>query len=1102
MIKYFIFILIINVAFSQTPSQIKQAKSFIKTNNLTKQQAIDLAKKKGFNNSEINNAINQENQKKQDYNQNLNNSGNADIKNKVPAEEIKVNFKEKTVNELPIIDSEDLEVIDENTLDIESVENNIVNKRNYYFGYDIFKRDPSIFQASEVGAVDPDYIIGPGDDIIVMLWGETQFRQVLTVDREGFIFIPEVGQAFVNGLNLSLLESKLFRVFSQSYASLNPEGRKPTTFLDVSIGKLRPLRIQVLGEVGQPGAYTVNPSSTLFSSLYYFKGPSFSGSLRDIRLIRGGEQITSIDFYDFLLTGKKPKDQKLQLDDVVFIPQRLKTVTIQGAINRAGIYELKENETFRDLIQIAGGLSITAYLDRAQVDRIVPFSDREELKMDRMLSDVNLEAIINENETFSLKDGDKIEIFSVLDIRQNVVNLSGAVTRPGAYDIGEKLSLRDLIQKADGLLGDAYLDRVDIVRIKSDFTEQLIKLDLEKALNEDSINNINLQSLDQVRVYGMSEMVPKTYVSISGHVKKPGKYSLQENMTLYDLIFKSGGFVDDEFKKRTYLKRAELVRVQESDDEKEIISFNLGLVIKKDGLFSTLLRADDAVRVYGLNEIEGENRYVSIDGQVKRPGKYELFENTTLYDLIFISGGFDDAQFKNTTYLKRADLIRKSEDGKKEIIPFNLESVINKKGLFNIRLMPDDEVKIYNLNDVMGQTRYVTINGHVKKPGQYELYENNMLLSDLLFKAGGYEDSTFFKDTYLERADLIRKNKNSFESTLIQFDLGKILNDVNHKDNLKLFPGDEVRVYSLSIFNNTKYVTLNGAVKNPGKYLLKSNNNIKDLILEAGGFSDDIYRFIIDIIRVDPYSGEEKSYAKQYRLEMLGDFSFKISKSDNNNKTDDRLDKFLLSPYDRIDIRPDPYFKLQKIVKINGAVYYPGEYALLNPNEKLSDIIKRSGGILPNAFTQGSRFTRNGQTVQLDLEKILKKPKSKNNIIVLEGDEIFIANKPGIISIEGEVNSPGLYTYQNKMRVKDYLKYSGGLNNQADKDQIFIKYASGKSKKYSSILNNHKVSDGSRIIVSPKEEEEPFDKTEFAKELAAILASFAQVVSILIISRG
>ena len=158
---------------------------------------------------------------------------------------------------------DDLELLEESELSIDT-KSQERSSQIKYFGYDIFSRDPSFFQSTSIGVIDPDYLIGPEDEIIVMLWGETQFRQVLNVDREGFVFIPEVGKVSVNGLNLNLLESKLFRVFSQSYASLNPQNATPTTFLDVSIGNLRPLRVQVLGEVRQPGAFTVSPTATLF----------------------------------------------------------------------------------------------------------------------------------------------------------------------------------------------------------------------------------------------------------------------------------------------------------------------------------------------------------------------------------------------------------------------------------------------------------------------------------------------------------------------------------------------------------------------------------------------------------------------------------------------------------------------------------------------------------------------------------------------------------------------------------------------------------------------------------------------------------------------
>jgi protein involved in polysaccharide export with SLBB domain len=386
-----------SIMFGQTDGQIKQAKEMMKSSGMSEVQAKEMAKSKGYSDQQIDAAIQKEKSSKtKDASTDFNENSKSGVPELGESNEVKyVTDSEKEIvnidqDEYESLSEEELEIIDEEDLDLES-EAQVGRKALSYYGYDIFKRDPAIFQSSSVGAVDPNYMIGPGDEIIVMIWGETQFRQVLTVDREGFVFIPEIGQVFVNGLDLKLLESKLFRVLSQSYASLNPQGGKSTTFLDVSLGNLRSLRIQVLGEVAQPGAYTVAPSATLFSALYFFNGPTTRGSLRDIRLIRGGKEIVSIDFYDYLLTGKKPNDVKLQLDDVIFIPKRLSAVGIGGEINRPGIYELKPKESLEDLVALAGDLKITAYLDRAQIDRIIPFEDRNALEMDRMFIDVDLE---------------------------------------------------------------------------------------------------------------------------------------------------------------------------------------------------------------------------------------------------------------------------------------------------------------------------------------------------------------------------------------------------------------------------------------------------------------------------------------------------------------------------------------------------------------------------------------------------------------------------------------------------------------------------------------------------------------------------------------
>ena len=1003
--KNIAFFLVLELVASQTAQQIQQAKELVKKGVVSEQQAIDAAKARGISDSKINSML-----QKKEGKQNSE-SINIPTIQKSSMNEQKVNNEDANndkVSDVLIesdnseLESEVLEIIDEGEINFRKVAEDMSSKLRF-FGYDIFLRDPELFQASSSGAVDPDYLIGPGDDIIVMLWGETQFRLELSVDREGFVFIPEIGQVFVNGLNLNLLESKLFKVFSQSYASLNPRGQKPTTFLDVSLGDLRPLRIHVLGEVSQPGAYTVNPSSTLFSSLYYFNGPNFLGSLRDIQLIRNDKKISSIDFYDYLLTGKKPRDEKLQLDDVIFIPKRLKTVTIEGQINRSGIYELKDRETLKDLLSIAGGLKASAYLDRAQIDRIIPFDERLELGMDRMIVDVNLKDILNSKSKFLVNDGDQIRIFSILEQRQNTVTISGAISRPGTYDLGKGLKLSDLVEKADGLLGDAYKERVDVVRTNPDYTESLIKLDLGKALEFEGEENINLQGSDFIRIYGMTEMIPKYYVSIKGHVLRPGRYPLQKGMTLYDLIFKAGGFIDEEFKNKTYLDRAELVRkIKNSDD--------------------------------------------------------------------------------------------------KEIIPFDLGEVLDKKGLANLELKVDDFVEIYSLADMVGGERWVYISGHVKRPGRYELFEDNMTIYDLLFKSGGFEDPLFRSQTYLNRADLVRYDKDRITQSLIPFSIDAIMDDKNNEQNITLMHGDEIKVYSERIFNSKQTVSIDGLVKSPGTYDMKTEMTLKDLILEAGGLDRDQYGYRVELARLDVESQDLAKYADVITFNI--DTKFRLNFEDNSSsELIDEANNFILKPYDMITLRPHPYLSNMKKITVSGEILYPGEYTILSSQETISDIVNRAGGLTPSAYQEGSIYSRKGEKVNLSIAKILKNPGSKLDFKIMDGDVLIIASNPNIIKIMGEVNNPGNLQYIPNKRLKYYLKRSGGFSPNVDKNNIWIEYPDGMSKKYKkwSILSPS-VQDGSLIQVGKKPEKEPVDSTEFLKEVATIFASIAQALAMLAIA--
>jgi len=990
-------ILVTGLVFSQNSDQINQAKAMLKQSGLTKAEAIEIAKEKGYKDSQIENVIS----KSKSENKKIKKENDFIVED-TSQEQIK-KIDENDFLETEKIKTEDLSK--DLSSDYENKDNHSKDQLGNikYFGYDIFKGDPALFQSSSVGAVDPKYGIGPGDEIIIMIWGETQFRQVLKVDREGFIFIPDIGQVFVNGLNLNLLEAKLFRVFSQSFASLSPQSGNSTTFLDVSIGKLRPLRIQVLGEVNQPGAYTISPSATLFSSLYYFKGPTNFGSLRDIHLIRNGDKIGSIDFYDYLLTGKKLKDYKLQLDDIVFIPPRGKTITITGEINREGIYELNKKESLIDLISISGGLKNTAYLNRAQIDRIVPFEDRETLGMDKMYIDIDISDIINSKNNFVLQDGDVLKIFSVNGEKDNAVQLKGAVNRPGRYEIRNSTRLSDLIKKAEGLKGDAYLERVDIVRTNSDFSEKLIKLNIEKVLSGDAKHNIPLKRLDKIRVYSINEMIEKNSVSISGHVKHPGNFSLKEGMTLYDLIFISGGFIDSIHINKTYLERAELVRYNNADKMKKII-------------------------------------------------------------------------------------------------PFNLDLILNKKDIYKMPLKPNDHVIIYSRDEIIGGNQSVFISGNVKKPGEYEFLGSNMKLSDLIFKSGGFNDPLFKSSTYLDRADLIRFEKDRITKIIIPFNLGEVLSDLSSKENQKLSPGDKVVIYSNEVFNSVRIVEIDGVIRNPGRYNLKNKMNLKDLILEAGGLSENIFKYKIEVARINPDNKTEDFYAELINFEMLNNFNI-LDDNYNFELDSNRLflneENFILKPFDQVFIRPDPYFQKQRTIKVLGQVFYPGKYVLNNPYETLSDLIYRAGGLKSNSYPFGSSLTRNGNKIKIDFDKVMKKPNSKIDIIVQDGDLIEIMSNPKVIMILGEVQAPGLYQFIAGRRINDIIKQAGGFTQYAEKNDIFITYANGVSSKYDRLWNNKKVLDGSTITVGKEEETEPLDITEYAKEVTSILVNFAQVLVIL-----
>jgi polysaccharide biosynthesis/export protein len=868
-----------------------------------------------------------------------------------------------------------------------------------YFGYNIFKTNPEIFQKSKFDLVDPGYVIGPGDDLKIMIWGETEKNNSYIVSKDGYLFIRNIGQVFVNGLTLDKLEKKLLKLFKKVYATLDNSNDQAKTFLDVSLGSasLRPIRIFVFGDVDEPGAYNVSSGTSLFNSLFYFNGPNISGSLRDIKLIRNNKEIGSADLYEFLLKGKQSEEFRLMNNDIIFIPPRGKTVRTVGSINKQKYFELAKDEGLIDLIKIAGNLTATTYMKRVSIDRIIKPEDRISGQGSRINLDLNLSLIFEIKNNFQLFDNDIINFFDINNDYSNVVEIIGPVNRPGRYELTSGMRLVDLIKKAENLLGDSYTEKIEIVRLNDDLTKSILIFNLDSAYENNINHNILLKSNDLVKIFSKNEMIFQEKVYIQGHVKFPGEKDFFPDMNVFDLVMQGGGFENEKHLKNTYFERAEL----------SIFDFDGSLI---------------------------------------------------------------------------------------DFVTFRLDSVLNKSGIADRKIKMGSKIKIYSYEEVYGlPPNSVEISGFVNNPGVYNFTEG-LRISDLLFIGGGLKNDDRFRRTFNDRADLFRLNKDGLSTDVISFNLKTVLKTNDNNSNIALRPGDKIKVYSIDNYIKKKTVTINGSILSPGTYDLKNKMTLYDLIIEANGVDADIYSFIVDISKVNfsvNNRGDEE-YFKVKRIEIDNTLDLFINKKTEKN--------IYLEDNDFITLRPKLKKIETKIVRIEGAVRFPGNYTLINNSEKVSSIISRAGGVLNQGYPIASDFERNGINIKLSFDKLIKYPNSKYNFILQAGDIIKINRRPNIVTVEGEVKNPGTFTYIEGHRYKDYLKMAGGYKNGASRVGSFVKSPDGSASSVTWFRRSPAVSDGSTLVILSKEAYEPFDLTAYLTSLTTIYSNLSQAYLMIILA--
>lgn len=793
-------------------------------------------------------------------------------------------------------------------------------------GYDTFRVD---VRTLTPGPIDDGYRLAPGDEVNLRVWGQLQLMYRLTVTADLALEVPDVpGRVYVAGLGLRDITDRLRRHLATAYAIFfnmeNPAAS--TAFVDVALGKVRDVRFLVQGEVAVPGSYALHPSlANVVYALAAAGGVTGSGSLREVRVRRGG-QLLSLDFFDFVLRGEMDLDRlRLQDGDVVFVPLVRREVSLRGEVRRPGRYTLHGSapETLDKVIEFAGGVLPTANTTRILIRRTTVNVGQQTLSID-------LEAMRKAGTAVPLADGDVITILRTSDTRTDFVQLRGAGTLvPGEYQYVKGMRLSDLIAAAGGLASDAYLPRADLRRTGADSRDVLFIVDLRRVLARDPEHDRDVQPLDVLHVQTIDQIEgAEGSVTLQGYAKEPGRVGLTVGMRLSDLLFGRAGLQDPAFSRNTYLPRAEIARVSNGSAGREIIAIDLRRLLAGDSAADPVLSNDDIVTVF-------DRRVIAVGD------------------------------------------------------------------------------------------RTVTLSGHAKRPGRHPLADG-MRVSDLLLTVGGYADPVFVRDAYLARGDILRvvSRETSVERELVRFDLGALLRG-DLTQNPLLQADDEVRVYKAADFSEPARVEIAGAVHKPSEHPLAVNMTLEDLLLMGGGLRD----------LADPET------ADLFRTTVGPDGRVAIEHSEISL----REKGLALRHRDRILIRVRAGYQPARQVEIGGLVQSPGRYSV-PATARIADLVRLAGGLAEGAFREGAEFRRggpNGTRIVFDLARALERPEAPDNLVLQEGDVLTIPGVSTTVVVTDGTASLVMAWVAGK-GVDYYVAAVGGLPRGVSMSDVRVRQPNGR----------------------------------------------------------
>jgi protein involved in polysaccharide export with SLBB domain len=502
------------------------------------------------------------------------------------------------------------------------------------FGYNLFTNAPNDFSPLQDVPVNNEYIVGPGDTFTINVWGSANFSHTVTVRRDGTIFIPKIGTIKVFGDSFQTMSSKIEKRLSSFFSGIK---------MNIAFENVRSIDVFVVGEVNRPGSYTVPSTSAVLNVLFHAGGPTKSGSLRKVQLVRRNETIATIDLYDFLINGAN-HFQKLQSQDVILVPVIGPVAAVAGQVRRPGIYELTAQTNLFDLMKMAGDLSFTGEAGRIEFQRVAANQERivKDFKLPDSIREMTREQALETELAASVQDGDLAMIFPVQPEIRRSVFLRGHVKRPGGYEFREGMKVSDIIRSFDDLLAEPYTQFIQISRIVPPKDErQALFVSLADILAGKEGANAALQERDEIRVYSKQELNLLEKVDIQGKVNKPGTFFYFSGMRLRDLIFMAGNVTQD-----AHLGNAEIARYQMKNNQLalERKQVNLADTLKGVAEANPVLMPKDRVFIQGISNWGLEN-HVTLQGEVLFPGKYPFLPGERLSSVLERAGGFGPKAF-------------------------------------------------------------------------------------------------------------------------------------------------------------------------------------------------------------------------------------------------------------------------------------------------------------------------------------------------------------------------------------------------------------------------------------------------------------------------